>query len=47
MGTMDKMQQMYYISLGFLAMWFVFGIPMSFYVRGQTMDVASKGTYAW
>ena len=43
----DKYTQMTYISLGFLALWFVFGIPLAFYVRGQTMDLASKGSYAW
>ena len=40
--TMDLLQ---YISLGFFAMWFIFGIPLSFYVRSQTLDAASKWTF--
>ena len=34
-----------YISLGFLATWFLFGIPLAFYVRSQTLDQASKWSY--
>ena len=45
--VLDKYTQMGYITAGFAAFWFVFGVPLAFYVRGQTMDQASKSTYAW
>ena len=41
----DKYSLLSSISLGFFAMWFVAGIPLSFYVRFQTEDLASKSSY--
>mmetsp|Transcript_8611 Transcript_8611/g.14558 ORF Transcript_8611/g.14558 Transcript_8611/m.14558 type:complete len:94 (-) Transcript_8611:192-473(-) len=41
----DKFAMLGWISLGFLIAWPVIGIILAIYVRVQTVDPASKGTY--
>ena len=43
--AIDKLDQMMYITYGYIGLWIVGGTLLSFYVRAQTSDVASKGQY--
>ena len=43
-GT-DKYVLMRYITLGYAMTWLVVGLPLAFYVRAQTADVACKSSY--
>ena len=43
----DKMSQMWYISIGYLGLWLIGGTGLAFYVRSQTKDAASKSHYTW
>ena len=46
-GRMDKIDQMWAISGGYLAVWLIGGTVLSFYVRAQTKDPSIKGHYCW
>ena len=43
----DKMDQLWYITFGYIGFWIIFGIGMAFYVRAQTKDVTCKDHYCW